>query len=138
MRPGREAGPVGPDEQLAVGVRSGADADRRDLQLLGDALGDVGRHHLEHDRERAGVLDGVRVGEQLRRRRSPRPWMTWPPSWCSLCGVKPMCAMTGMPADTIRRICSALRTPPSSLTACAPVSFMNRNAVCSASSGPVS
>ena len=49
-----------------------------------------------------------------------------------------MCAMTGMPADTIRRICSAERTPPSSLTACAPVSFMNRNAVWSASSGPVS
>ena len=66
---------------------------------------------------------------------SPRPWMTCPPSPCSLCGVKPMCAITGMPADTIRRICSALRTPPSSFTAWAPVSFMNRNAVCSASSG---
>ena len=40
--------------------------------------------------------------------------------------------------DTIRRICSALRTPPSSFTAWAPVSFMKRKAVCSASSGPVS
>ncbi len=38
-----------------------------------------------------------------------------------------MCAITGMPADTMRRICSALRTPPSSLTAWAPVSFMKRN-----------
>ena len=25
--------------------------------------------------------------------------MRWPPSPCSLCGVNPMCAMTGMPAD---------------------------------------
>ena len=49
-----------------------------------------------------------------------------------------MWAMTGMPADTIRRICSAERTPPSSLTAWAPVSFMKRKAVCSASSVPVS
>ncbi len=31
-----------------------------------------------------------------------------------------------------------MRTPPSSLTACAPVSFMNRKAVWSASSVPVS
>ena len=62
---GGEAGPVGPDQQLAVGVRAGADADRRDRQLRGDPLGDLGRHHLQHDGERAGVLDGVRVGEQL-------------------------------------------------------------------------
>ena len=49
-----------------------------------------------------------------------------------------MCAMTGMPAPTMRRICLWLRSPPSSFTACAPVSFMNRTAVCRASSGPFS
>ena len=38
----------------------------------------------------------------------------------------------------MRRICSALRRPPSSLTAWAEVSFMNRIAVRSASSGPFS
>ncbi len=64
--------------------------------------------------------------------------MMWPPRPCSLCGVKPMCAITGMPARTIRLICFALRTPPSSFTAWQPVSFMNRIAVASASSGPFS
>ena len=29
---------------------------------------------------------------------SPRPWMRNPPSACSDCGVKPRCAITGMPA----------------------------------------
>ena len=63
-----------------------------------------------------GIVDGVGVVEQ-RRAPSPRPWMMWPPRPCSLCGVKPMCAITGMPARTIRLICFALRTPPSSFTA---------------------
>ena len=44
--------------------------------------------------------------------------------------------MTGMPASTSFLICGATRTPPSSLTACAPPSFMNRTAVASACSGP--
>ena len=35
-------------------------------------------------------------------------------------------------------ICSATRSPPSSFTACAPVSFMNRVAVASACVGPAS
>ena len=49
-----------------------------------------------------------------------------------------MWAITGMPARTMRSIISALRSPPSSFTAWAPASFMNRSAVCSASSGPTS
>ena len=49
-----------------------------------------------------------------------------------------MCAITGMPARTIRLICFALRSPPSHFTAWQPVSFMNRSAVASASSGPFS
>ena len=117
---GREAGPVGPDEQLAVGVRTGADADRGDLEQLGDLSRRVGGHHLEHDGERAGILHRLRVGEAAASTPSPRPWMMWPPRPCSLCGVKPMCAITGMPAPTMRRICLSLRTPPSSFTACAP------------------
>ena len=39
-----------------------------------------------------------------------------------------MCAITGMPAETSVSTCAATRRPPSSLTACAPPSFMNRDA----------
>ena len=35
------------------------------VQLLGDPSGRLGGHHLEHHREGAGILDRVRVGEQL-------------------------------------------------------------------------
>ena len=51
-------------------------------------------------------------------------------------GVKPMWAMTGMPASTMRRMLSATTRPPSSFTAWTPASFMNRTAVASACSGP--
>ena len=57
---------------------------------------------------------------------------------CSLCGVKPMCAITGMPAPVIAAICAAQRRPPSSFTAWQPPSFMNRTAVRSAWVGPSS
>ena len=43
-----------------------------------------------------------------------------------------------MPADTSLRIWSTTRTPPSSLTAWLPASFMNRVAVASAWLGPSS
>ena len=46
-----------------------------------------------------------------------------------------MCAITGMPAPTIAATCGATRAPPSSLTACAPLSFMNRTAVPTACAG---
>ena len=60
---GAQAEGVVPDQHLAVALDAGADADGRDHQLLGDLRGDVAGHHLHHDRERAGVLDGVGVGE---------------------------------------------------------------------------
>ena len=66
---------------------------------------------------------------------SPRPWMRNPPRACSDCGVKPRCAITGMPAATMASTCGANRAPPSSFTACAPASFMNRMAVVRACSG---
>ena len=66
---------------------------------------------------------------------SPRPWIRKPPSACSLCGVNPRCAITGIPDPASASTCGTNRAPPSSLTACAPPSFMNRNAVVSACSG---
>ncbi len=60
---------------------------------------------------------------------SPRPCTRKPPRPLTLCGVKPMWAITGMPACVSTAICSATRSPPSSFTACAPASFMNRVAV---------
>lgn len=52
------------------------------------------------------------------------------------CGVRPMCAITGMPASTSSRICSYDRSPPSSLTAPAPASLISRVADRSACTGP--
>ena len=69
---------------------------------------------------------------------SPRPCTRNPPSVFTLCGVKPICAITGMPAADSTAIWSAIRSPPSSLTACTPASFMNRVAAASAASGPAS
>src|SRR6266545_1067396 len=43
---------------------------------------------------------------------SPRPCTRYPPSACSLCGVKPMCAITGMPAAVSAAICGAQRRRP--------------------------
>ena len=51
------------------------------------------------------------------------------------CGVSPMWPMTGIPAFTIASIVRALRTPPSTLTACVPPSRRNRPALATASSG---
>ena len=69
---------------------------------------------------------------------SPRPCTRNPPRPLTLCGVNPMWAMTGMPAAVSAAIWSATRSPPSSLTAWAPVSLRNRVAVASACAAPAS
>ena len=53
---GVHPGHVGPHQHLPVGVRAGADADGGDAQLGGDAFGRLGRDHLQHHRERPGLL----------------------------------------------------------------------------------
>ena len=60
---------------------------------------------------------------------SPRPWTRGPPRACSLCGVNPMWAITGMPPWLSRVIWGAISTPPSSFTQWARPSFMKRVAV---------
>ncbi len=54
---------------------------------------------------------------------------------CSLCGVKPMCAITGIPACVSFSTAGTTVRPPSSFTACTPASFMKRTAVWNACSG---
>ena len=49
--------------------------------------------------------------------------------------MKPMCAITGMPPSVSLRTCGTIASPPSSFTACALASFMNRTAVRYACSG---
>jgi hypothetical protein len=56
---------VVPHEHLPVAIRSGADADRRDRQRLGDALRDRCGNGFEDERETAGSLELARVGEEL-------------------------------------------------------------------------
>ena len=65
MRPVGEPRPVGPDQQLAVGVGPRADADGRDPQLRRSPAGGLRGHHLDHDRERARVFDRVGVRQEL-------------------------------------------------------------------------
>ncbi len=63
------------------------------------------------------------------------PWTRTRPIALIACGVSPMWPMTGMPALTIDSITRAVRTPPSTLTACVPPSRRNRPALWTASSG---
>ena len=51
------------DQHLAVARRAGTDADRRDRDGFGDALPELARDPLEHDRVRARFGDRARVGE---------------------------------------------------------------------------
>ena len=64
-----------------------------------------------------------------------RPWVLKPPSTLIDCGVKPMCAITGMPRSVRKRMVSAMRRPPSILTAPQPVSFMTCAALRKATDG---
>ena len=62
-----------PDEHLPVAVGACADADRRDRERFRDPSGDRRRNGLEHERERASVLQGERVVAQLQRRFGGAP-----------------------------------------------------------------
>src|SRR5262249_5040344 len=53
---------------LAVTIGAGADADGRDLQAVGDRARQARGHALEHDREGAGLLEGLGVVEEPDRR----------------------------------------------------------------------
>ena len=63
------------------------------------------------------------------------PWTLTLPIALIACGVSPMWPMTGIPAFTIASMMRALRTPPSTLTACVPPSRRKRPALSTASSG---
>ena len=92
------------------------------------------RNHFEYDGERAGFLYRKGVVEQGVTRFA-RPCTLYPPIVLTDWGVRPMWAMTGMPASTRVRICGP-GAPPSSFTACAPASFMKRVADARAWAGP--
>ena len=55
-------------EHLPVAMRTGADADRRNVDRVGDRLRHLDWNALEHDREAPGVLQCLRVLDQLHRR----------------------------------------------------------------------
>ena len=104
-------------------------------QPLGDRRGQLARDELEHDRERAGLLDRERVGEQLSSLLAGLALDPDLPIALIACGVSPMWPITGIPALTIASMMRALRTPPSTLTACVPPSRRKRPALWTASSG---
>ncbi|MCY1186310.1 hypothetical protein D9M73_271720 [compost metagenome] len=57
-----------------------------------------------------------------------------PPSACTDCGVRPICAQTGMLRSTRNLTIGASQSPPSSLTICAPA-FISVTALANAASG---
>ena len=61
---GAQAHHVLPDEHLRVTIDAGADADRRDVQCLGDLGSDRCRDHLHDDGEGAGLFEGPGFGDQ--------------------------------------------------------------------------
>ena len=65
------------------------------------------------------------IGSQL---PSSRPWARNEPSVLIDCGVRPIWPITGMPRSTRNATVSAIRSPPSSLTAPQWVSFRIRTA----------
>ena len=67
------------DQHLAVAVHARADADSGNREAGGDPGGHVFRDAFEHDRERAGLLDGLSVGEQSSRRLFVPPLQLIPP-----------------------------------------------------------
>ena len=126
------------DEDLAVAGGRGADADGGDGNGFGDALGQRLRDRLQHDGEGTRLRHGARVGFDGGPLRLRAPLRLDPPNVLIDCGVKPMCAMTGIPRSTKKRIVGAKRSPPSSFTAPQSVSFRMRTALRNAASGPSS
>lgn len=52
------------DQHLSVRVSAGSNADGRNAEGLGEQLGHLGRHALDHDGKGARLLQCERVGEQ--------------------------------------------------------------------------
>src|SRR5690242_9213340 len=56
-------------QHLPVTPRARADADGGDRERGGDPTREWGRDQLEHDGEGSGILERIRVGQELLRRR---------------------------------------------------------------------
>src|SRR5271157_2178868 len=61
----READDVMQDQDLAVALRPGADADGRDRNGMGQPPGEIPGNLLEHDSEAPCSLQSFRIGQQL-------------------------------------------------------------------------
>ena len=66
------------------------------------------------------------------------PRAPYPPSMLTACGVSPTWPITGMPRADRKAIVGAIASPPSSLTAAQPLSFITRAALAKACSGDAS
>ena len=95
---GAESGHVLPDQHLGIAVRTRADPDRRDGQLASDLSRQFGRHHLHYDGKCSRFGDGDRVVDGLFGSVVTAALHPEAAKVLTLCGVKPMCAITGIPA----------------------------------------
>src|SRR4029450_6365154 len=60
-----------PNQDLRIAVRTGANADGRDLEFTGHLARQITRNHLKHHAEGSGVFDGVCIVQQTLRIITP-------------------------------------------------------------------
>src|SRR6185312_17470799 len=53
-----------PNQDLRIAVRTGANADGRDLEFTGHLARQITRNHLQHHAEGSGLFDSVRIVQQ--------------------------------------------------------------------------
>ena len=97
-------------------------------QLLGDPLGDVGGHHLQDDRERAGLLERAgRRSTSVVARVAAALHPVAAEGVLALRGEADVRHHRDARSAISARPAARRAAPPSSLTACAPPSFMKRD-----------
>ena len=96
---------------------------------------DVAGHHLHHHRERAGLLDRLRVVEQPLRGVAAALHPVAAEGVLALRGEADVRHHRDAAHGSAARSAAPSRAPPSSFTACAFASFMKRTAVWYACSG---
>ena len=113
---------------------AGADADHRDVQGLGHLCGELGRHDLQHQGERADVLQRPGLPQQ-RRASLAAALHAVAAEHVHRLRRQAEVAHHRHPGGDERLDLGQHPAPPSSLTAWAPASLRNRALVASACSG---
>src|SRR3989440_5118030 len=96
LAPGGDVQHVVGDQDLTVGVGTGADADDRHVQRRGDGLAECRRDALQQHDVRTGRFQPPRLLQQARRGFALAPLHPKAPVLCTDCGFSPTWAHTAM------------------------------------------